>query len=573
MTDQRPISATRQFKAIAYLRWRLFANGFRRKGGTGELVARIVVFPVAIILLLAIISGAGGAAYAAAAKGHLELLTAVFWGIFALQIVVSINISSPGLSFDPASLIRFPLNFRRYLLVRLFLGLLSASTVAGTFALLAAATGVTIAIPSLALVAFAAAIALALTNMFFTRMVFAWVDRWLSTRRAREFFTAFIILFSIAIQYANVTFNGLGKHQTDAEREAKINTAIRVYHWFSPALHALPPGLAGRAIQSAAAVDPTLTFLYLAAILAFAAIFLGVFAWRMQREYRGENLSETSQQLTPIPAIPARVPQSPVSELKTASPSMSGVTNLSPTLAQRNPALAALLTKEWTYMRRNPAQYYGLLAPLAMVFLFAARMGRFGATGLVFPAAAAYSMLGVSALAYNILGIDATGIQFYFLSPVAFHTIFLAKNLFSFAIPAVQIVLIYALMTFTVGAPGLIITLSVIAWIAFATIVNVTVGNLRSITTPKKIDPAKVSRRQASQLSALIALGIMLAVTGLGFIVLFAARAIHQTWLPIPIFLALAAGAFALYWAQLARVDTMAATHRETLIAELSKVE
>lgn len=577
MTETTPISAAQQFQAIAYLRWRLFINSFRRKGGTGELIARILVFPFAFIILAGIITGSGGAAYAAASHGHLELLAAVFWGIFALQIVVSINIAAPGLSFDPASLIRFPLNFRRYLLVRLFLGLLSASTVAGTCALLAAATGIAVAVPSLALPAFVVVLALALTNMLFTRMVFAWVDRWLSTRRAREFFTAFIILFSIGIQYANVTFNGLGKHVDPTERQAKIDTAIRVYRWFSPALHAFPPGLAGRALQHAATGKTSVALLFIAAILVFAAAFLAVFAWRMQREYRGENLSETSPQSTRAPSLQAADPTTGprVPHSSTPLSSMSGITKPRSSIltTERNPVLTALLTKEWTYMRRNPAQYYGLLAPLAMVFLFAARMGRFGATGMIFPAAAAYSMLGVSALAYNILGMDATGIQFYYLSPVAFHTIFLAKNLFSFAIPAIQIILIYALMAFTVGAPGLIITLSVLAWIIFATIVNVTLGNLRSISAPKKIDPAKVSRRQASQLSAFIALVLMLVVIGLGFAVLFLSRTIRLDWLPIPVFLVLAAGAFALYWTQLGRVDSMAANHRETLLAELTKVE
>lgn len=558
-----PISATQQFKAIAYLRWRLFVNGFRRKGGKGELAARILAFPIAFVLLFSIIFGSGAAGYAAASNGRLEYLTGLFWAIFALQIVVSINIAAPGLSFDPAQLIRFPLTFSRYLLVRLFLGLLSASTVAGTCALLAAALGVSVALPALAPVAFAATLALAVTNMLFTRMVFAWVDRWLSTRRAREFFTGFIIVFSIAIQYANVTFNGFGKHQTDEEHQAKIDTLVRVYHSLVPALHSLPPGLAGVAVERGAAGNVLSALSLIVAILLFAAAFLAVFAWRMQREYRGENLSEVSRQ--PVVALQPRVPHAPAVALPVHENAEAGPGFLSP-------ALSALLTKEWTYMRRNPAQYYGLLAPLAMVFLFAARMGRFGVTGMVFPAAAAYSMLGVSALAYNVLGMDANGIQFYFLSPVPFHSIFLAKNLFSFAIPALQTVLLYLLLTFTVGAPGLVLTLSVLTWIIFATIINVTAGNWRSITAPKKIDPAKVSRRQASQLSALIGLVLMLVVIGLGFVVLMLARAISLPWLPIPVFLVLSVGAFALYWAMLVRVDAFAANHRETLIEELSKV-
>ncbi len=105
------ISATQQFRAVAYLRWRLFANGFRRKGGTGELVARIIVFPFAAVFVIGPVIGASVGAYAAVSRGHAEFLTGIFWAIFALQILVSINLSPPGLSFDPESLIRFPLSF------------------------------------------------------------------------------------------------------------------------------------------------------------------------------------------------------------------------------------------------------------------------------------------------------------------------------------------------------------------------------------------------------------------------------------------------------------------------------
>ena len=174
------IPAGQQFAAVAWLRWRLFVNGFRRKGGKGELVARIVVFPVAALFVIGPVVGASFGAYAAVSNGHLEYLTGIFWGIFLLQIIVSINISPPGLSFDPESLIRYPLSFPRYLTIRLFLGLLSASTVVGTFALIAAAAGTTVARPDLWLSAFGAAVALALCNMLFIRMLFAWIDRWLS---------------------------------------------------------------------------------------------------------------------------------------------------------------------------------------------------------------------------------------------------------------------------------------------------------------------------------------------------------------------------------------------------------
>ena len=561
--DSPPIPAVKQFRAVAYLRWLLFKNGFRRKGGKGELVARFITFPFAAIILLSVISSAFASAYGSVRHGDLGYLTGIFSGIFLLQVVVSVNIAPPGLSFDPESLIRFPLNFSRYLLIRLFLGLLSASTIIGTVSLLAAATGITVARPDLAPVACAAALALAIANMLFTRMVFAWVDRWLSTRRAREFFTFFIIAISLGFQYVNVTINGLGKHTSHAQQTAKLNAMLNVYHHAEPVLQFLPPGLAGQAITHAAHKEAFPTLFSITGILGYSAFFLVVFAWRMQREYRGENLSEVTHAKAPQPTkTPAPIrPEADLISTQLAPPAKSVI----------SPALSALLLKEWIYIRRNPAQFYGLIAPLAMVFILAGRMGRFAATGLVFPAAAAYSILGVSTLAYNVLGLDASGVQFYFLSPVPMRTIFLAKNLFGFAITATQLVLLYILLAYTSGPPPLLIAVMTLCWVFFAALVNVTVGNIRSITTPKRIDPSKISRKQASQLSALLSLALMLVVAAVGAGLILLSRAYELPWLPVPVLLALAIGAFALYWSGLGHIDALAQNHRETLVEELSK--
>jgi ABC-2 type transport system permease protein len=233
--------------------------------------------------------------------------------------------------------------------------------------------------------------------------------------------------------------------------------------------------------------------------------------------------------------------------------------------------VAACLEKEWIYVRRNPAQFYGLIAPLAMVFIFAGRLGSFARTGLIFPAAVAYSVLGIAALAYNVLGLDASGVQFYFMAPIQIRSVILAKNLFGFSITILQLALVYLVLMFTIGAPPILITISTVFWVVFACLVNATVGNMRSITAPKKIDPAKISRKQASQLSALMCIGIMLAVAGLGAALIGLSKFAGRDWLPIPFLLAFALGALALYIAGLNRIDSIALNHRETLIEELSK--
>lgn len=552
-----PISASAQFGAIAYLRWRLFANAFRRKEGAGELAARVIVYPVGLLFLLGPTAGALFGSYAAVSSGHIGLLSLIFWLIFLLQVLVSVNLSPAALSFDTEALIRFPLSFSRYLTIRLFLGLLAPSTIAGTCSLLAAAAGATAAIPTLAPIVFPAAIALALSNIFFVRMVYAWVDRWLSTRRARELFTGVLILFGIGVQYANVTFNNLGHHQSRAVQAAKVAAVARFYHHAQPALAFLPPGLAGAAVFNNSLQHTGPALLQIAGVLVWAAFFLAVFASRMAREYRGENLSEAN--VTPLP--PAKSAQVLVVALHPEPETRFGL----------SPVLTANLEKEFLYLRRNISQFYGFLAPIAMVFLFAGRLGSFGRNGFVLPSAVAYCFLGIAALAYNILGTDATGIQSYLLAPIRMRTVFLAKNLFGFALSAVQLILVFLVVSIISGPPPVWLALATIAWVVFATFSNAAVGNIRSITTPKKMDPNKISRRQASQLSALMSIGIMLAAAGIGAGLILLARSTSLPWLPFPVLLALAAGAVLVYLRGLDKVDALIVDHREILLEELCK--
>ena len=568
-----PISGGQQFRAIGYLRWRLFVNAFRRKGGKGEVIAKFFIYPIFLLFIIGPSVGAGFGSWAAVSNNHLDFIPAIFFGIFLLQLFVSINISPPGLSFDPESLIRFPVTFPRYLAVRLFLGILSAANVIGTIALLSAALGISIARPALAGVAFAAVLLLASANVFFLRMIFVWIDRWLSTRRARELFTGLIILSSIAFQYINVTLNP-GFHQHDrASQLRKFHTLARLYELSKVILWRLHPGLAGAAIVRFAAGATTSAILDLLAVALFGAAFLAVFAWRMHREYRGENLSDSN--ITPHH-------EAFVTEQKNAHPAAHTVAPASSSslpgtaTAAKGPfglpaALTAAFYKEAIYIRRNTAQLYSLVLPIFMVVIFAGRIGSRGFTFWTFPAAIAYSTLTMAPLAWNSLGLDAGGVQFYFLAPVHLRTILLAKNLFSFGLILVQVAVVLIALTWMGAHPPLWILCATLAWLPFAVFLNLAAGNIRSITAPKKMDPGKLSRKQASQLSALLSVLLVLVVSAIGAGGIFLGLYLGILWLPSLVLLALGIAAFAVYTAGLSRLDTLARNNRENLIEELTK--
>jgi ABC-2 type transport system permease protein len=551
-----------QFAALARLRWCIFRNAFRRKGGAGELAARIVLFPILGLFAIGPILGSGYGAFFLVSSGRIAMLPILTWAIFALWMLVVLNISQPGLNFDINTIIRFPLSFPRYLTARLFFGLLSASNVIGTLALIAADVGIAVAKPSLAPWATFLLATFALTNIFFTRMMLVWVERWLSTRRAREVFTAFILFASLGFQYINLNFNpGLqhGRHHGSNH----LPFLLKIFHHIQPLAAFLPPGLTASSIVSFSQNHFFAAVASFLGLAAFGALFFSVYAWRMHREFRGENLSEVTHPNQPATHRSVRSAVTPGAlPIATAHTNTFGL----------NSTIVACLQKDFIYLRRNINQLYGFIAPLFMVFLFAGRMsasGRFG--GFVFPVAVAYSVLGVSILSYNALGMDGGGVQFYFLSPTRLRDVFLAKNITSFLLTFVELVLIFVVITFVAHTPSLIVGLSTICWLLFATFVNGAVGNLRSITAPKKIDPLKASRGQASQLSVLIALGILIACVGIALCVIGLASYLNHPWLMVPIFFALALVAFVIYLQVLSRLDAMALNHREGLAEELCK--
>src|ERR1700733_14345744 len=549
-----------QFAALARLRWCIFRNAFRRKGGAGELVARIIIFPIFAALAIGPILGSGVMAFYLASTGGIAMLPLLTWGIFALWMLVVLNVSTPGLSFDINTIIRFPPIFPRYLTARIFFGLLSASAVIGTLSLIATDIGISFANPSLPLWSTLVLAVFALTNIFFVRMILVWVERWLQTRRAREILTAFILFVSLGFQYINLNFNpGLqGRHHRHPS--AHLPLVLSIYHHLKPIAAFFPPGLTGGSINSYSQGNVLMAIASLVALIAFGALFFVVYASRMHREFRGENLSEVKQPNQPATRrTPRAIPTPP------PPPTPTNTFGL-------NPTVIACLQKEFIYIRRNLNQLYGFIAPLFMVFLLASRLSASGRYGeYLFPVAVAYSVLGVSILAYNALGVDGAGIQFYFLSPARLRDIFLPKNITGFLLSLAELILIYAVISTVAHRPSLVIALSTIGWLLFTPFVNGAVGNLRSLTAPKKVDLMKANRGQASQLSVLIALGILVANVLIALAIKGITSYLGRPWLMVPIFFTLALISFILYLKVLNRLDTIALDHREALAEELCK--
>jgi len=198
--------------------------------------------------------------------------------------------------------------------------------------------------------------------------------------------------------------------------------------------------------------------------------------------------------------------------------------------------------------------------------------GMFGhSADLAFPVGAAYAVLILTNLVFNSFGADAVGIQFYFVSPVRFREILLGKNLTHSLVLALEMLLVCAGASLMYRPPPWDILLATVTGVFFALLVNLTVGNLLSVYSPKKIDLGALGRQRTSQVTALASLGIQAAVLGLCAGALLVARAYQHIWLAAVIFLALAAIAAVFYSLVLNRIDAIALRRREAMITELCR--
>ena len=564
-----------QFRAIAWLRWRILVNGFRRKGGTGELIGRILLYPILAGFAIGPSIGVGfGAAYFTYSH-QLAHIAWLLWGTFAFCQFLNIQLGQPGTTFDPTELIRFPLSARDYIYIRLCFGLLTPANVIGTLMSASIALGIIIAAPALWFYAIPALAIFAATNVLFSRMIFAWVDRWLATRRAREIFTGLIFAFSIGIQWANFTFNPAYNHgHTGNMSTAKLAFGLSIIHRLQPFLTWLPPEITSASIVAASHAATSL-YLELTVVCALYAIaFFVIFAFRMRTEYRGENLSDAANSVAKTkssPILPAR-PGAPY--LAASSPDMGSRTT-TPTLT-RNPfglssSVIAILGKEFLYIRRHTGIVYGLIMPIIVMLFVSFKYANPGNVTWIFPAIVAYTMLAISNFSYNSFGLEGTGSQFYFLAPVRIRDVMLAKNIASFITAAIEVALIFIVISVAAGVPRLDIAAAAVLWAIATLLLTTLVGNRRSLIAPKKVLTGKMANKQISQLSALISMGIL---TGSMFIAaLPAALAFYfdHTWILLPIAVIYAAIAIFIYERSLRTIDTYALTHREELFTELCK--
>jgi len=217
------------------------------------------------------------------------------------------------------------------------------------------------------------------------------------------------------------------------------------------------------------------------------------------------------------------------------------------------------------------------VTPIIMLVVFGFGQGRPGggflqrSPDLGFPIGAAYTLLLLTNLIYNNFGADGGGIQFFLVSPARFRQIVLGKNLTHIAVLVLEMAVVWIGVSLLFRRPSLAVTMATIAGMLFAAPLNLAVGNLMSLYSPKRIEFGTFGRQRASQLTVLISFGVQLVVFAFGATVFGLAKYYSDIWIAAGLFVILAAISITAYGLILGRVDALAQQRREVLSSELCK--
>lgn len=574
----RPIPARVQLMAVAWLRWRLFANSFFRSRPKGNrrvaglvfaIILRIILWPILAVMVLGPVIFSGFLAWELINEHRPQELAPILAGLMIFWQFVSVNgmnIASVSKTFDPSTLIRFPIPFPRYLILRTLIGLLTPSTIVGCLASLAVAVGMGVARHELLLTALVVMSAFAMMNVFFTRMLSAWFERWMANRRFREIFGVLMAMFFVGIQLLIPGRHVFHSHST------MMPWYMRVAHNSAASLGWLPPGLAAHAILSGGNVLAALA--RFAGLLVYAAVFLAIFAVRLHKQFLGELLVDSPSSAVKSPATrPTRFVKPAVASATTTADMGASAAKAERRLI--SPVIAACLRKEFMIFKGNTQALIGLATPLFFVFI----LGR-GPVGrhpeYFLPTMLGYVLLGLAASFYNIFGADGTGVQLYLMAPVRISSVIAAKNMMQLALVTVQVSVAWSLVAIMAEKPiPLSVQIGSGLWLIFFVATNLTFGTLRSLQAPRRYIPGQSRQLKqttpTNRTSSLLVLAVLLGGLILQAPITYLGHYLHLPWLGAAVFLVLAAGAVGSYIFLLREAESLIVKYRDRLTEELCK--
>jgi len=410
-------------------------------------------------------------------------------------------------------------------------------------------------------------VSFAAVNLFFSRMVFAWVEKWLARRRTREVMGFIFVLGILSIQLINPAV----QHFRGSHTHFRDDWIVRLL----PVASVLPAGEAGTALQSALKG----TFAPATYSLLFVLLYAGAFLWllriRLAAQFHGENLSEAR-----APSAVAPIRGVPSARARPAVASISGAAGLR--IPGLSGAASAIVEKELRYMFRNPILLLNLVIPIFLVAVlvmtphnsahnrpdFFQRLPQ-----MIFPIVTAYVLLFQVNWVYNAFAFEGAGIQFLILAPVRFRDILVGKNVFIGIVSVFEAFLTLAAVSLIFVPPPLVIVAASFAGLLYGTLANFALGNILSVCYPRRLEFGAMRQKRQAGITVAVALVTQAVLIGIGALVFTITRHLNRPALAIIIFLILSVVTFTAYRISLSHIDRIALDHRETLSAELCRQE
>ncbi|HET9804554.1 MAG TPA: hypothetical protein VFP96_15040 [Candidatus Acidoferrum sp.] len=539
-----------QIRLVAGLRWRIMRNNLKNKNRFWDLIGVVMasIGGTCLVLFIAVWIYVGTAAFLN--SHHEERMSLLFWGIFVWWQLLPIFVAGFSPSFSFRSLLRFPMKFSAFYLIAIAYGLADSAAIASTVWVLAILVATLKTKAPLLPVMMVAAILFVALNVTLERLVGSWVEKLLSKRRSREVFLALFVLLMVSVQFIAPAIQKYGK--------SAVPTAQRVVRY----AQVFPGSLAGKLVAGTASGDISAAATGAAGLAGYTLLFGGLLWSRYKTQYRGEELSETM--------APARAPRRTAASDRESS---------GPELGLLPPTVAAVVAKEFRYLFRNGFMSMGLLFPPMIVLLFSMQFGGAHPTALkhatplelFFPGMMAYLTLMLMAPSYNNFAYEGRGMQTYFMVPVKFRDILMAKNFVTVAVMTGEISACVALLKWRVGLPPLPVFLATMSALVFAVAGQLTIANWSSLTFPKKMEFGKMQGNRQSGMAVLVAFGAQILFGLTCGVVLFAGRLASNPWLSLYIFSVLAAAAVGGYIAALDPLTKLAEAKKESLLETLTK--
>ena len=534
-----------QLSTIAALRWRIFLNSLRSVRGRLNLLSRSLG---ALVVTGAALGGAfavGAASWGIATEKRLEWLAVPFWIILLFWQLFPVMASTLTQTLDASTLLRFPLSYRTYFLIRMVYGSLDIATALGFCWSLGMLVGISAARLSLAPWALLAIAVFVLFNLLLARTIFAWIEHWLSRRRSREVMAVVFLLMMVGFQVIGPALGRYSKRPTPQRLHAITRFAFLE--------RGLPPGLIALSLADAANGREPSGLLLMGVTAAYCLGVLSLLHLRLHEQFRGENPADSGAS--------AAVRERDFA----ARPGWK--------LPLFSAPVSAVFEKELRYFSRSGPMLFTLIMPVVMIFvLWGGRKSLLGyQSGFVFPVGAAYCLLIMTNIVYNSFGGDASGTQFFFFSPVSFRQIVAGKNLAQLVVLVLEILILWMGVSFIFTPPKPSYLVLTLAWYLLAAPVNFAAGNLLSVYSPKRIDYSTFGRQRASETTILASLAIQFGVMVMGVLSVLIGIHFKAIWIATLILFVLSVPAIAGYFVVLLRMDRIAMTRREVLAGELAR--